>query len=177
MGSVKKILYVGSSLAVVVILAFVLRGGNRETELSNSQVAEASKPPQTIQQQLAKPAQRSSTLAAEEVRRPSAAASEATPEARKTVPAPKSETSKLAEAAPAAAALPASHTVSIALAINPWGEVYLDGKKMGVSPPLKELQVAPGKHTIEIKNTSFASHAETLEVKLDDRLKIKHEFR
>ena len=177
MGSVKKILYVGSSLAVVVILAFVLRGGNRETELSNSQVAEASKPPQTIQQQLAKPAQRSSTLAAEEVRRPSAAAPAATPEARKTVPAPKSETSKLAEAAPAAAALPASHTVSIALAINPWGEVYLDGKKMGVSPPLKELQVAPGKHTIEIKNTSFASHAETLEVKLDDRLKIKHEFR
>jgi hypothetical protein len=73
--------------------------------------------------------------------------------------------------------LSAGHIGSIALAINPWGEVYLDGKKMGVSPPLKELQVTPGKHTIEIKNTSFASHTETLEVKLNDRLKIQHEFR
>jgi len=171
MGSVKKILYVGSSLAVVVTLALVLRGGNSETEPSKPQVA--------VESKSAKPAQ--STVApapgTQETRRSITAAPQATPEARKTVPAPKSEASKLAEAAPAAAALPASHTVSIALAINPWGEVYLDGKKMGVSPPLKELQVTPGKHTIEIKNTSFASHAETLEVKLDDRLKIKHEFR
>ncbi len=167
MGSVKKILYAGASLAVVVTLAFVLRGGNSETEPSKPQVAAVNKPAQTTQQQLAKPAQHSSTLAAEE----------AAPEARKTVPAPKNEASKLAEAAPAAAALPASHTGSIALAIKPWGEVYLDGKKMGVSPPLKELQVTPGKHTIEIKNTFFASHTETLEVKLNDHLKIKHQFR
>ncbi len=169
MGSGKKILYGGVSLAVVVVLAFALRGGNSETEPSKPQGTSASKS--------AKQAQPTAATAPEEVHRPFAAAPEATPEARKTVPAPKNEASKLAEVAPAAAALPASHTGSIALAINPWGEVYLDGKKMGVSPPLKELQVTPGKHTIEIKNTSFASHTETLEVKLNDRLKIKHEFR
>ncbi len=161
MGNGKKILYAGVLLAVVVVLAFVLRGGNSETETGKPQVPAASQPAK----QAVAP-----TPAAEQVRRPFATAPE-------TKPVPKNEASKLAEAAPAAAALPASHTGSIALAINPWGEVYLDGKKMGVSPPLKVLQVTPGKHTIEIKNTSFASHTETLEVKLNDRLKIKHEFR
>ena len=157
MGNGKKILYAGVLLAVVVVLAFVLRGGNSETETGKPQEAAGSKPSQMTQQQLVKPAQRAP--------------------APETKPVPRIEAPKLAEAAPAAAALPASHTGSIALAINPWGEVYLDGKKMGVSPPLKELQVTPGKHTVEIKNTSFASHTETLEVKLNDRLKIKHEFR
>ena len=167
----KRILYAGVSLGVVLVLAFALHGGKSESEPSKPQVAAISKP--------AKPAQ--STVApvpgTQEIRRPITTASEATPEARKTVPTPKSEASKLAEAAPAAAALPTSHTGFITLAINPWGEVYLDGKKMGVSPPLKELQVTPGKHTIEIKNTFFAGHTETLEVNLNDRFKIVHKFR
>lgn len=167
----KRILYAGVSLGVVLVLAFALHGGKSESEPSKPQVAAESKS--------AKPAQ--STVApvpgTQEIRRPITTASEATPEARKTVPAPKSEASKLAEAAPAAAALPTSNTGFITLAINPWGEVYLDGKKMGVSPPLKELQVTPGKHTIEIKNTFFAGHTETLEVNLNDRVKIVHKFR
>lgn len=167
----KRILYAGVSLGVVLVLAFALHGGKSESEPSKPQVAAESKS--------AKPAQ--STVApvpgTQEIRRPITTASEATPEARKTVPAPKSEASKLAEAAPAAAALPTSNTGFITLAINPWGEVYLDGKKMGVSPPLKELQVTPGKHTIEIKNTFFAGHTETLEVNLNDRVKIVHRFR
>jgi len=167
----KRILYAGVSLGVVLVLAFALHGGKSESEPSKPQVAAESKS--------AKPAQ--STVApvpgTQEIRRPITTASEATPEARKTVPTPKSEASKLAEAAPAAATLPTSHTGFITLAINPWGEVYLDGKKMGVSPPLKELQVTPGKHTIEIKNTFFAGHTETLEVNLNDRFKIVHKFR
>lgn len=176
-GNGKKIMYAGVLLAVLVVLAFVLRGGNSETEPSKPQEAAVSKPSQVTQQQLVKPAQRAPTPAAEQVQRPFAAAPKTKPEDSKTAPAPKSDAPKLAEAAPAAAAMPASHTGSVVLAISPWGEVYLDGKKMGVSPPLKELQVTPGKHTIEIKNTFFASHTETLEVKLNDRLKIKHEFR
>ena len=168
MGSGKKILYAGVSLAVVVVLALALRGEKSESEPSTPQVAAVIKP--------AKPAVAPAPAAAQS-RWPFAPAPEAKPDAKKTVPATKNGAPKLAEAAPAAAALPASQTGFIALVINPWGEVYLDGKKMGVSPPLKELQVTPGKHTIEIKNTSFASHTETLEIKLNDRLRIKHEFR
>jgi hypothetical protein len=172
MGSAKKILYAGVSLAVAVVLAFALRGGKSEPEPSAPQVAavvKSAKPSQPDQSQLAKTVQ------------PAVAPVPTTQEAhRPFVPAPdakpvsKNEVHKTAEAP---ATLPASQTGSIALAINPWGEVYIDGRKMGVSPPLKELQVTPGKHTIEIKNTSFSSHTETLEVNLNDRVKITHQFR
>jgi class 3 adenylate cyclase len=168
MGSAKKILYAGVSLAVAVVLAFALRGGKSEPEPSAPQVAAVVKSAKPAVAPAPTAAQGSSSLAA--VR-------EAKPEAAKTAPAPTNGTPKLAETAPSAAALPASQTGSIALAINPWGEVYIDGRKMGVSPPLKELQVTPGKHTIEIKNTSFASHTETLEVNLNGRVKITHQFR
>ena len=176
-GNGKKILYAGLSLAAVVALAFTLRGGNGETDTSKSQIAAENKPAQTIPQQTAKPARNTSTPAVAEVRRPLAAAPQTRPETSKNVSPPKNEAHKLAETAPAAATLPATSGGLVTLAINPWGEIYLDGKKMGVSPPLKELRVTPGKHTIEVKNTSFASHTETLEVKLNDQLKVKHEFR
>jgi hypothetical protein len=170
MGSAKKILYAGVSLVVAVVLAIALRGGK-------SGEPYATAPEVKAEVGKTAPAPKSGTPPVAQGGGPFATAPEVKAEMGKTAPAPKNGTAKLAEAAPSAAALPASQTGSIALAINPWGEVYVDGRKMGVSPPLKELQVTPGKHTIEIKNTSFASHTETLEVKLNDRLNIKHEFR
>jgi class 3 adenylate cyclase len=169
-GNRKKILYAGLSLAAVMVLVFALRGGNGQPEFGKPQVAAEGKS--------AKPTQSTAAPAPgmQEIRRPITTASETKPETMRTIPGSKNEAQKLAEAAPAAA-LSTGHIGSIALAIKPWGEVYLDGKKMGVSPPLKEIQVIPGKHTIEIKNTFFASHTETLEVKQNDRLKIQHEFR
>lgn len=35
------------------------------------------------------------------------------------------------------------------------GDVYVDGKKVGVAPPLRELKVAAGKHKIEIRRISW----------------------
>lgn len=64
----------------------------------------------------------------------------------------------------------------IMLAIIPWGEVFVDGRRRGVSPPLKTLFLAPGKHMIEIRNTSFPVHRETVEVKSGAVLKIQHKF-
>lgn len=64
----------------------------------------------------------------------------------------------------------------VSLAIQPWGEVYLDGKKQGVSPPLLELQVVPGKHTLEIRNTTFQVYKEVIAVKAGAQIKIRHSF-
>lgn len=64
----------------------------------------------------------------------------------------------------------------MSLVVLPWGEVYLDGRKQGVSPPLIELQVAPGKHEIEIRNSSFPVYKRTIQVKVGEKLKIKHTF-
>jgi hypothetical protein len=62
------------------------------------------------------------------------------------------------------------------LVVLPWGEVYLDGRIQGVSPPLIELQVAPGQHEIEIWNTNFPVFKQTIQVKVGEKFKIKHRF-
>jgi len=48
------------------------------------------------------------------------------------------------------------------LRIQPWGVVYVDGVDRGVSPPLKRLVLAPGRHTIRVTNPNF--HDRVLEV-------------
>lgn len=65
----------------------------------------------------------------------------------------------------------------VSLAILPWGEVYLDGKLQGVSPPLMELQVVAGKHTLEIRNTTFPVYKEVIRVKPGANIKIRHSFK
>jgi hypothetical protein len=48
------------------------------------------------------------------------------------------------------------------LQIQPWGVVYVDGVDRGVSPPVKRLVLAPGRHTIRVTNPNF--HDRVLEV-------------
>jgi len=84
-------------------------------------------------------------------------------------PAPETETPLAPTVAPAATAL-------ITLAIAPWGEVYVDGDRIGVSPPVNEVEVAPGKRKIEIKNGGFPVYTQVVEVKPDQKLRIKHKF-
>jgi adenylate/guanylate cyclase family protein/PEGA domain-containing protein len=74
--------------------------------------------------------------------------------------------------APASAALPGV----VAFAITPWGEVIVDGKRLGVSPPLQELRLAPGRHRIEVRNTNFTPHVQVVEVKSGERIRIRHRF-
>lgn len=69
---------------------------------------------------------------------------------------------------------PAKATVS--LLIVPWGEVYVDGQKRGVSPPLKSLSLAPGMHTVEIRNSQFPIHVEKIDAKPGAQIKIRHTF-
>ena len=66
---------------------------------------------------------------------------------------------------------------TLSLAISPWGEVFIDGENMGVSPPLNSLQLEPGSHTVEIRNQAFAGYRDTVDVKPGQSLKIKHKFR
>jgi hypothetical protein len=63
------------------------------------------------------------------------------------------------------------------LAVAPWGEVLVDGKRRGVSPPLRMLDVAAGPHTIEIRNSTFPAHVQRIEVKEGEAVKIRHRFR
>jgi class 3 adenylate cyclase len=73
------------------------------------------------------------------------------------------------------AAAPARGTLE--LSILPWGEVFIDGKSRGVSPPLRALELAAGAHTIEIRNTTFPVHTRRVEVRAGEPVRIRHRFR
>ena len=80
-----------------------------------------------------------------------------------------------AAAEPEAPAAPVGAAV-ITLAIAPWGEVYVDGDRIGVSPPVNEVEVAPGKRKIEIRNGGFPVFTQVVDVKADQKVRIKHKF-
>jgi class 3 adenylate cyclase len=65
----------------------------------------------------------------------------------------------------------------VELAVAPWGEVLVDGRSRGVSPPLRILEVAPGAHTVEIRNSTFPAHIEQVQVKAGEAVRIRHRFK
>jgi len=67
-------------------------------------------------------------------------------------------------------------TASLLLAISPWGEVYVDGKRAGVSPPLATLQLEAGRHKIEIRNQAFPPYRDNVNLEPGTSLKIRHKF-
>jgi serine/threonine protein kinase len=79
---------------------------------------------------------------------------------------------------PAASAVPGGirPLAHLAFAVSPWGVIYVDGRKIGVAPPLTEIKLAPGRHTIEIRNTTYSPYAQTVELEAATRLKIRHKF-
>jgi hypothetical protein len=79
-----------------------------------------------------------------------------------------------ADTTPAAAA---TANATLSLAITPWGEVFVDGKQVGISPPLTRLELPPGKHNIEIRNGTFAAHHVKVNLDSDESVKIKHIFK
>jgi class 3 adenylate cyclase len=71
---------------------------------------------------------------------------------------------------------PAGELARVELAVLPWGEVLVDGKSRGVSPPLRTLDIPAGSHTIEIRNSTFPSHVEKVNVKAGEAIRIRHRF-
>ena len=78
--------------------------------------------------------------------RPKRAVSPAVPLA--PVPAPPRDVATAVPAAPEQAAAGAVLT----LRIQPWGRVYVDGVERGISPPVKRLALAPGRHVVLVAN-------------------------
>ena len=67
-------------------------------------------------------------------------------------------------------------TATLLLAVSPWGEVYVDGKRAGVAPPLATLQLAAGRHKVEIRNQAFSPYRDNVNLEPDTSLKIRHKF-
>jgi hypothetical protein len=67
-------------------------------------------------------------------------------------------------------------TARLALAISPWGEVYVNGKRKGTSPPTRQLMLAPGIYKVEIRNVGFPPYRESIDLRSASSAKITHKF-
>jgi hypothetical protein len=65
---------------------------------------------------------------------------------------------------------------TVTLAISPWGEVYIDGKRIGVSPPVNEVEVLPGRRVIEIRNGDFPPYTQQVELRARQKIKVRYKF-
>jgi hypothetical protein len=79
-------------------------------------------------------------------------------------------------APPANEARPAGTTGIVKLEISPWGELVVDGKLAGVSPPLAELTLDAGRHTIEIRHADKTPVVATVVVDPAKPQLIRHRF-
>lgn len=75
---------------------------------------------------------------------------------------------QVAQVPPRAAVPPSVRTpapmrpVRVRFQVLPWGEVYVDGVRRGVSPPFHTANLSPGTHRIEIRNGSLTPYVRTV---------------
>lgn len=65
---------------------------------------------------------------------------------------------------------------NVQLRISPWANVTLNGKRLGVTPPLTELKLPTGSHSIDLSNPGFETVRKTLKVEPDQTITITHDF-
>ena len=71
---------------------------------------------------------------------------------------------------------PKPQPVGVTLDIRPWGEVLVDGRSRGVSPPLKRLSLPPGKYAVTVRNPAMPDYQVTLDVAEGRPAAISHSF-
>ncbi|MCL4746874.1 MAG: hypothetical protein KJZ83_15890, partial [Burkholderiaceae bacterium] len=80
-----------------------------------------------------------------------------------------------AAGAPSPAAPSAVATGTARLTVIPWGQVYVDGKLRGVSPPLKQLTLPEGRHEIEFRNGDAVARR-SVTVRAGRSVSVEHRF-
>ena len=113
---------------------------------------------------------------------PTPKAAKAPPKAAPMDKQPAPQSTKKSEAAPQAAAKAepqsraAGGTGTLLFTVSPWGEIYVDGKHHGTTPPLYELRLPSGQHRIEIRHSDYPTHVRTVNVRPGVRTDVKHWF-
>lgn len=67
-----------------------------------------------------------------------------------------------------------SRPAIVKLEVKPRAEVFLDGVSQGRTPPLTEMQVAPGKHIVSLRQAGYRSVDLPLEVRAGERRVVMH---
>jgi adenylate/guanylate cyclase family protein/PEGA domain-containing protein len=118
----------------------------------------------------ASPAKEPAPKANAPVQAAKAGAADSAAKAREAAPAPSPP-----ETVAIAPVVPREATINI-IAL-PWAEVFVDGIRLGVSPPLKGIPVKPGRHRVELRNGSFPPYVQTVDLRPGTEIKVTHRFR
>ncbi len=65
---------------------------------------------------------------------------------------------------------------NVRIRLSPWGHVQVDGKAMGVSPPLTQLKLPAGSHSLELSNPGFETVKKVITVIDGETFTIEHDF-
>ena len=157
-------------LAAPLLFLLIIAGGVGARAVMPPEPAAKSAPPKTATQPL-------SATTGPAVVPPVAAPAgggAAAPDAKKPVARVEQSPEKPATEKPAAAPKGPGR---LEIAVAPWGDVLVDGKKRGRTPPLLVIDVPAGAHTIEIRNATSPAHTARVEVKPGETVRIQHRFR
>jgi hypothetical protein len=72
--------------------------------------------------------------------------------------------------------IPPAKTATLVFDVSPWGEIYVDGKPHGTTPPVKTLDLPPGRHRIEVRNSAQLPHLSFATLEPGDVRRIQHAF-
>ena len=176
----RALLWAGSTLAGVALLAAAVGVARRAAapaplpvDLAPAPLATAAAAP------VASSSVPSAASAAPAATAPTPAAAPAAPRPRAAAPAKPTtapvtataSTTSTAAAAPAAVA-----TGTLQLAISPWGEVEIDGRAVGLAPPLNRLTLSAGAHQVVVRNADFPPFTTTVQVEADGVAVVRHRF-
>lgn len=70
---------------------------------------------------------------------------------------------------------PASKAV-LQIAVSPWAEVEVDGKRLGTAPPLNRIELDAGRHQVVLRNAGFAPHQVSVDLDPNQPTLLRHRF-
>jgi hypothetical protein len=109
--------------------------------------------------------------------RPAAKVRVARPGAREPKPEQRaSSTGPTTVAAAGTAPAADAPTGTVVMAVSPWGQIEVNGANAGTTPPLAQLALREGTHTITIRNADFPPHRVTVHVEPGQTVTLRHRF-
>lgn len=65
---------------------------------------------------------------------------------------------------------------NVRLRVAPWATVQVNGKQVGVTPPVTRLQLPPGSHTVRLSNPGFTPVRQVIKVAEGKTVTVSHDF-